>query len=183
MIPPQFDYVRPRTLDEAIGIPGEIDNAKILAGGQSLLPILRLRLAYPDVVVVDLNRAAGLHGVRDEGDHLVIGAMTTHYEVIRSELVRRHCGLLAEATATVADPLGSHDRSRNVGEPYAAGERVLGPAPVSEVWKTLLDVERRPGRVRHQGRGRLPLRARGHRPGDPGHSGAQGPRPRRSRSA
>jgi carbon-monoxide dehydrogenase medium subunit len=108
MIPPQFDYVRPRTLDEAIGILGEIDNAKILAGGQSLLPILRLRLAYPDVVVVDLNRAAGLHGVRDEGDHLVIGAMTTHYEVIRSELVRRHCGLLAEATATVADPQVRH---------------------------------------------------------------------------
>ena len=57
---------------------------------------------------MDLNRAAGLHGVRDEGDHLVIGAMTTHYEVIRSELVRRHCGLLAEATATVADPQVRH---------------------------------------------------------------------------
>ena len=56
-----------------------------------LFGLVALRLAYPDVVV-DLNRAAGLHGVRDEGDHLVIGAMTTHYEVIRSELVRRHCG-------------------------------------------------------------------------------------------
>ena len=100
MIPPQFDCVRPRTVDEAIGILGENDNAKILARGQSLLPILRLRLAYPDVVV-DLNRAAGLHGVRDEGDHLVIGAMTTHYEVIRSELVRRHCGLLALEPAEV----------------------------------------------------------------------------------
>jgi aerobic carbon-monoxide dehydrogenase medium subunit len=107
MIPPQFDYVRPRTVDEAVWILGENDNAKILAGGQSLLPILRLRLAYPDVVV-DLNRVAGLHGVRDEGDHLVIGAMTTHYEVIRSELVREHCGLLAEATATVADPQVRH---------------------------------------------------------------------------
>ena len=107
MIPPQFDYVRPRTVDEAVGILGENDNAKILAGGQSLLPILRLRLAYPDVVV-DLNRVAGLRGVRDEGDHLVIGAMTTHYEVIRSELVREHCGLLAEAAATVADPQVRH---------------------------------------------------------------------------
>ena len=107
MIPPQFDYVRPRTVDEAVEILGENDNAKILAGGQSLLPILRLRLAYPDVVV-DLNRVAGLRGVRDEGDHLVIGAMTTHYEVIRSELVREHCGLLAEATATVADPQVRH---------------------------------------------------------------------------
>ena len=72
-----------------------------------LFGLVALRLAYPDVVV-DLNRAAGLHGVRDEGDHLVIGAMTTHYEVIRSELVRRHCGLLAEATATVADPQVRH---------------------------------------------------------------------------
>src|SRR5690348_2258551 len=107
MIPPQFDYVRPRTVDEAVGILGENDNAKILAGGQSLLPILRLRLAYPDVVV-DLNRAAGLRGVRDEGDHLVIGAMTTHYAVMNSALVRRHCGLLAEATATVADPQVRH---------------------------------------------------------------------------
>ena len=62
MIPPQFDYVRPRTVEEAVGILGENDNAKILAGGQSLLPILRLRLAYPDVVV-DLNRAAGLPAV------------------------------------------------------------------------------------------------------------------------
>ena len=81
MIPPQFDCVRPRTVDEAVAVLGEHDNAKLLAGGQSLLPILRLRLAYPDVVV-DLNRTAGLRGVRDEGDHLVIGAMTTHYEVI-----------------------------------------------------------------------------------------------------
>jgi CO/xanthine dehydrogenase FAD-binding subunit len=65
-----------------------------------LFGLVALRLAYPDVVV-DLNRAAGLHGVRDEGDHLVIGAMTTHYEVIRSELVRRHCGLLALEPAEV----------------------------------------------------------------------------------
>jgi carbon-monoxide dehydrogenase medium subunit len=107
VIPPQFDCVRPRTVDEAVAALGENDNAKILAGGQSLLPILRLRLAYPDVVV-DLARTAGMWGIRDDGDELVIGAMTTHYEIVRSALVRRHCGLLAEAASTVADPQVRH---------------------------------------------------------------------------
>jgi carbon-monoxide dehydrogenase medium subunit len=107
MIPPEFDYVRARTVEEAVAVLGENDNAKLLAGGQSLLPILRLRLAYPDVVV-DLSRAEGMWGIREEGAELVIGAMTTHYEVMTSELVRRHCGLLAEATSTVADPQVRH---------------------------------------------------------------------------
>jgi carbon-monoxide dehydrogenase medium subunit len=107
VIPPQFDYVRPRTVEEAVAALGRNDNAKLLAGGQSLLPILRLRLAYPDVVV-DLSRTAGMWGIREEGDELVIGAMTTHYEVMTSELVRRYCGLLAEATSTVADPQVRH---------------------------------------------------------------------------
>jgi carbon-monoxide dehydrogenase medium subunit len=107
MIPPQFEYVRPRTVDDAVAALSASDNAKVLAGGQSFLPILRLRLAYPDLVV-DLSRTAGLHGIRDDGDDLVIGAMTTYYEVLASDLVRRHCGLLAEATSTVADPQVRH---------------------------------------------------------------------------
>ena len=107
MIPPQFEYVRPRTVDDAVTALSTSDNAKVLAGGQSLLPILRLRLAYPDLVV-DLSRTADLHGIREDGDELVIGAMTTHYEVMTSDLVRRHCGLLAEATSTVADPQVRH---------------------------------------------------------------------------
>ena len=107
MIPPQFDCVRARTVDEAVSALDGSGNAKLLAGGQSFLPILRLRLAYPDVVV-DLGRTAGMWGIRDEGDALVIGAMTTHYEVMTSSLVRRHCGLLAEAISTVADPQVRH---------------------------------------------------------------------------
>lgn len=107
MIPPTFEYVRPRTIDDAVAALSASDNAKVLAGGQSLLPILRLRLAYPDLVV-DLNRTAGMHGIRDDGEELAIGAMTTHYQVMTSDLVRRHCGLLAEATATVADPQVRH---------------------------------------------------------------------------
>jgi carbon-monoxide dehydrogenase medium subunit len=107
MIPPQFEYVRPRTVDDAVTALSASDNAKVLAGGQSFLPILRLRLAYPDLVV-DLSRTADLHGIREDGDELVVGAMTTHYEVMTSDLVRRHCGLLAEATSTVADPQVRH---------------------------------------------------------------------------
>ena len=107
MIPPQFDCVRPRTVEEAVSALAESGNAKLLAGGQSFLPILRLRLAYPDLVV-DLGQTVGMWGIRDEGDELVIGAMTTHYEVLASDLVRRHCGLLAKATSTVADPQVRH---------------------------------------------------------------------------
>jgi carbon-monoxide dehydrogenase medium subunit len=108
MIPAQFDYVRAGSVDEAVSALAEHDeDAKVLAGGQSLIPLLRLRLAYPEVVV-DVGRIAEMHGIRDDGSHLVIGAMTTHAEVITDELVRRHCGLIAAATETVADPAVRH---------------------------------------------------------------------------
>lgn len=83
------------------------EDAKVLAGGQSLLPLMRLRLAFPELVV-DVNRIPELRGVREDGDTLVIGAVTTHHDVIADPLVRRHAGLLAAATATVADPAVRH---------------------------------------------------------------------------
>ncbi len=108
MIPASFDYVAPATLDEAVSAyAGAGEDAKVLAGGQSLLPVLRLRLGYPDVVV-DLSRVDELRGVRDDGEHLVIGSMTTHYDVLRDPLVREHAPLVAMATATVADPAVRH---------------------------------------------------------------------------
>ncbi|MDT0380057.1 xanthine dehydrogenase family protein subunit M [Streptomyces sp. DSM 42041] len=108
MIPAAFDYARPETLDEAVTTLAEGgEDAKALAGGQSLLPMLRLRLAFPELMV-DLCRVPGLRGVRDEGDHLAIGAMTTHHDVLTDPLVRRHAALLAKATATVADPAVRH---------------------------------------------------------------------------
>ncbi|MDN3026759.1 xanthine dehydrogenase family protein subunit M [Streptomyces sp. S.PB5] len=108
MIPPVFDYARPADVDEAVRVlSGAGEDAKVLAGGQSLLPLLRLRLAFPEVIV-DVGRIPGLRGIREDGDTLVIGAMTTHHEVIRDPLVRRHAGLLAAATATVADPAVRH---------------------------------------------------------------------------
>ncbi|MFD9098312.1 FAD binding domain-containing protein [Streptomyces collinus] len=108
MIPPTFDYTRPATVDEALRALADAgDEAKVLAGGQSLLPLLRLRLAFPELVV-DVGRIPELRGVREDGDTLVIGAMTTHHEVVHDPLVRRHAGLLAQATATVADPAVRH---------------------------------------------------------------------------
>ncbi|GAA1012261.1 carbon monoxide dehydrogenase [Streptomyces sp. F-3] len=108
MIPPAFDYVRPTGLDEAVRTLADAgEEAKVLAGGQSLLPLLRLRLAFPELVV-DIGRIPGLRGVREDGDVLAIGALTTHHEVVHDPLVRRYAGLLAQATETVADPAVRH---------------------------------------------------------------------------
>jgi len=83
------------------------EDAKVIAGGQSLLPVLRLRMAAP-TTLIDLNRIGELRGVRDEGDFLVIGAMTTHHDIQRDPLIADHAELLAKATATVADPQIRH---------------------------------------------------------------------------
>jgi carbon-monoxide dehydrogenase medium subunit len=108
MIPAAFDYVRAESVDHAVSALAEHgDEAKVLAGGQSLLPLMRLRLAAPEVVV-DVGRLADLRGVREDGDALVIGALTSHHEVMNNELVRQHARLLAVATATVADPAVRH---------------------------------------------------------------------------
>ncbi|MGN6606905.1 MAG: FAD binding domain-containing protein [Jatrophihabitans sp.] len=108
MIPAPFEYVRPGSIDEAVTMLGQAgEDAKLLAGGQSLLPVLRLRLAYPSTVV-DLGRVPELRGVRDDGSHIVIGAMTTHDEVLRDPLVAEHAPLIAQTTQTVADPQVRH---------------------------------------------------------------------------
>lgn len=103
MIPAAFDYARPTTVDEALqALADGGEDAKILAGGQSLIPVMRLRLAAPSTVV-DLSRVTELRGVRDDGDSLVIGAMTTHSDVLSDPLIARHAPLIAQATETVAD--------------------------------------------------------------------------------
>jgi carbon-monoxide dehydrogenase medium subunit len=108
VIPAEFDYVRAESVDHAVSALAEHgDEAKVLAGGQSLLPLMRLRLATPQVVV-DVSRLADLRGVREDGDALVIGALTTHHEVMNNELIRRYARLIAEVTATVADPAVRH---------------------------------------------------------------------------
>jgi aerobic carbon-monoxide dehydrogenase medium subunit len=111
VIPAQFEYVRPSSVDEAVaalarGLEAD-EEVKVLAGGQSLLPVLRLRLAAPSLVV-DLGGIAELRGVREDGDEIVVGAMTTHHDVVRDELLHTHVGLLSDAAATVADPQVRH---------------------------------------------------------------------------
>jgi carbon-monoxide dehydrogenase medium subunit len=108
MIPAGFDYVRPSSIAEAVSaLSSAGDDAKVLAGGQSLIPVLRLRLAYP-ATLVDLGQIDDLQGVRDDGDAIVIGAMTTHHDVLHDPLVQQHAPLIAQATATVADPQVRH---------------------------------------------------------------------------
>lgn len=103
MIPAGFDYVAPATVEEALAALAGSDDAKVLSGGQSLLPVLRLRLAAPELLV-DIGRIAELRGVRDDGDALVIGATTPHSVVQSDPLVAEHARLLSLTTATVADP-------------------------------------------------------------------------------
>ncbi|MTV26692.1 xanthine dehydrogenase family protein subunit M [Nitriliruptoraceae bacterium ZYF776] len=108
MIPAPFDYVRAGSVDEAVeALKEHGDEAKLLAGGHSLLPLMKLRLAAPEVLV-DLGRVGELRGVRDGGDHLVIGAMTTHDAVIRDPLVQEHCGVLSDVTKVVGDAQVRH---------------------------------------------------------------------------
>jgi len=108
MIPAAFDYHAPATVEEAVRLLGSSgDDVKVLAGGQSLLPVLKMRLAAPEAVI-DLGRVRGLTGVREEGDRLVIGAMTPHSDVEADPLVASHAALLAKASQTVADPQVRH---------------------------------------------------------------------------
>ena len=103
MIPAKFDYVKPSSVEEAVRALAEGgEDAKIIAGGQSLLPVLRLRLAAPSLLV-DLGGIADLKGIRDDGDGIVVGAMTPYFEIIGDNLVQEHVALLAQATQTVAD--------------------------------------------------------------------------------
>ena len=108
MIPAPFDYVAPTSLADALAALAEGgDDAKVMAGGQSLLPILRMRLNAPEKVV-DLAKVEELKGITEDGDHLVIGAMTTYADLLASAAVREHAALLAAAVAEVADPQIRH---------------------------------------------------------------------------
>jgi carbon-monoxide dehydrogenase medium subunit len=108
MIPASLDYVAPTSVADALSaLAAGGEDAKIIAGGQSLLPVLRLRLAYPSTLV-DLGGIAELKGVREDGDALVIGAMTRHCDVIADRLIASHAALIAAAARTIADPAIRH---------------------------------------------------------------------------
>ncbi len=108
MIPAAFDYMRPSSVAEAVSaISAAGEDGKVLAGGQSLIPVLRLRMSYPSTLV-DVGRIPELRGVRDDGDAILIGSMTTHHDVMHNTLVVQYAPLIAQATATVADPQVRH---------------------------------------------------------------------------
>ncbi|HEY5719284.1 MAG TPA: FAD binding domain-containing protein, partial [Gammaproteobacteria bacterium] len=104
MIPPSFEYHAPTVLQDALGLLRQHgEGARVLAGGHSLLPMMKLRFAEPEHLI-DLNRIDALRGVREDGAHVVIGAMTTENELIASELLQRKCPLIPEAARQIADP-------------------------------------------------------------------------------
>ena len=108
MIPAAFDYVRAGSAAEAISLIGEHgEDAKFLAGGHSLLPLMKLRLAQP-TVLVDIGRVTDLSYINDGGDHIAIGALTRHMDVENSDLLHEHVPLLAHAASHVGDPQVRH---------------------------------------------------------------------------
>jgi carbon-monoxide dehydrogenase medium subunit len=164
--PAAFEYHRPATLDEAIGLLGHYgEDARPLAGGQSLLPILKLRLLEP-VALIDLSRIPALSGVQQRGEELVMGAMTTHYSVLSSPVVQRFAPLLAEAAAVIGDPqvrnrgtLGGALAHADPGADMeaavlAAGARIsiTGPSgtrviPAEELFVDLMTTSLKPGEL------------------------------------
>lgn len=105
MIPGSFDYHHPSTLDEAIALLSQFgDDAKVLAGGQSLIPMMKLRLAEP-AQLIDINGIADLSYIKEEAGHLAVGAMTREVELEESELVRSRYPILQDTSHVIADPL------------------------------------------------------------------------------
>lgn len=102
MIPANFDYESPRTLSEALDLLASREDAKVLAGGHSLLPAMKLRLAQPSMLV-DIGRIGGLAYIRESGDQIFIGAMTTHAEVAASKLLAKSSPLLAQTASEIGD--------------------------------------------------------------------------------
>ena len=108
MIPAQFDYVRAGSAEEAISLVGEHgEDAKMIAGGHSLLPLMKLRLAQPSVLI-DIGRLTDLSYIRDAGDHIAVGALTRHMDVEKSPVLAEHVPLLAHAASHVGDPQVRH---------------------------------------------------------------------------
>lgn len=129
MIPASFDYRRASTVAEAIGMLGSDADAKALAGGHSLLPLMRLRLARPSLLV-DIARIEGLSYVRSEGGEIAIGALTRHHDVAASAELRTSCPILADTAAQIGDP-----QVRHVG---TIGGSVAHADPASDLPTVLL---------------------------------------------
>lgn len=166
MIPAAFDYEAAESVEEAVALLAEHgEEAKLLAGGQSLLPLMKLRLATP-AVLVDLGRVGALRFVEEQGEHIAFGALTPIHALTVHPLVREHCGLLADAARQLGTPavrhLGTLGGALAHGDPASdlpsaalaldaeivargpGGERVL---PVSELYRDFLETALTPGEV------------------------------------
>ncbi|MBI4490854.1 MAG: xanthine dehydrogenase family protein subunit M [Deltaproteobacteria bacterium] len=103
MIPAAFDYITPANLDEAVrALTSHGEDAKLLAGGHSLLPLMKLRLASPRLLI-DLSKIPGLSGITEDRDKITIGALTTHYQIESSELLKEKCPLLPQTAGAIGD--------------------------------------------------------------------------------
>jgi aerobic carbon-monoxide dehydrogenase medium subunit len=107
MIPASFEYEAAGSLAEAVELLGSHEDAKLLAGGHSLIPAMKLRIARPSVLV-DIGGLSDLSYVREDGDVIAIGALTRHHDVATSELLRERCGIAAAAAAEIGDPQVRH---------------------------------------------------------------------------
>lgn len=107
MIPAPFDYEVAESADHAVALLGEREDAKLLAGGHSLLPAMRVRLVRPSLLV-DIGRLGDLSYVRDDGDRIAIGALTRHKDVRDAELLQEHCPIVSDTAALIGDPQVRH---------------------------------------------------------------------------
>jgi carbon-monoxide dehydrogenase medium subunit len=107
MMPSQFTYEMAESVEEAIALLGSKEDAKLLAGGHSLLPLMKTRLARP-ATLIDIGRVKGLAGVSDGGDHLVVGALTRHHDLATSAMAREACPILSDTASQIGDPQVRH---------------------------------------------------------------------------
>jgi len=103
MYPAAFEYHAPASVADALKLLGKLDDAKILAGGHSLIPMMKLRLAQPKHLI-DLRKVAGLTGIKEDKGMIAIGAMTTHWEVESSKMLKSKCPVVSETAAMIGDP-------------------------------------------------------------------------------
>ena len=103
MYPASFEYHAPSSVQEALGLLGKLEDAKILAGGHSLIPMMKLRLAQPKNLI-DLRKVGGLNGIKEDGSTIVIGSMATHWDVESSKVLKAKVPVVAECAAVIGDP-------------------------------------------------------------------------------
>ncbi len=132
MIPASFDYERAGSVDEAVALLGRDEDAKLLAGGHSLVPAMRLRISRPSLLV-DIGRLDDLRYVREDGDRIAIGALTRHAALVADPVLARHCALIAETAALIGDPQVRHRGT--IGGSVAHGD------PASDLTTVLLTLD------------------------------------------